>query len=1164
MPQLAIGLVGAVAFGEAFGTAATFLGVSAASWGFAAGSLLGSVLFPTVQKGQRTTEFQATGSTYGAGIPNLEGVKRLGAQLIDYSPVREVSQSQKVSIGASVQSFTYFQTLRFQICEAMPNGTLLQVYADKKLIIDLLKKPPTPPPAPGGVFGLVSNALIQQTKDYPYEYKVYTGAEDQQPSPWLEAIHGMGNVQPYRGTFDVEFKDFPLSNFGNRIPQFEFVVCSEPQSAIDATIVDPVYADSAGAPHHEADWVWRNPQDPYFYVMTDSPTPGAKAFAKYGAFSATLSAVNQSVLITGRQPGDNGFYPGDGAWGYTMAPFAAPGGDELIVMFQNAFGARFIALDKDSLAVRGWSASSWRPLHVITQFDYPAASLGGDMIAAVSPSGAVFPLGGNIAFWNRTYGSFYFAEFGAMGDAVPPASGMCGNFDDAGLYYLGCADGSIVQYRLTASSGGIQVDKLITRQPFNDGVGIEAMPFNPDTEEFYLFYSNGRFVRWNPSAGVTSAAMHYTHTGTGSFGRTGLIADKLGWRTDDNFVTIAPGTNGRVYLFNASTGTETSHTTDYWGEGGTGHASGQYDPLTETIWTTRAIAGLAILSPNLATAVEIPLADALSRLYARVGIDPSLYDSSGLAQTFHGFSIDQPTAVKDIIGQYQDFLFFDIADTGALLKGVTRGGSSLFTFADADLGGASASSAQSDRLTTTTGMDKDIPQEVDLTYSDPDRDYQSGNALWRRPENTQSSVTNAGFSTPAVMTKGEATAVCMKKLAELWAGRDSYQHAALVPYVIAEPADPVTISRNGKTFEAVLTSVTITPDLVMAFEAVSCFGKLYLMTATGSDSTFVPQRVALIAPPEIEVMDTSLLRQSDDSPGNYATVGPAIPDAIWVGGTAQKSADDVSWGDIAKFGQAPTWGKTQTVLADCPRWTVWDRSSIATVRLESGSLTSMNEDALVDDPSVNLFLIGDELVQGASCLQVDTDLWSVSTFLRGRLGTEAFVTGHGIGDRFIAINSEWVASIPYPASEIASLRYYRAINGSASPISPVRRVTQVTRRLMPRAPYFVRGARGMGGDLTVVWTRRSRVPGRQLWDSPLFEASESYEVDVLDGGGGVKRTITATASAGGSVVTPLSQTVLYTAADQTADFGSLQANVSLKIYQLNGTLGRGWAELRAA
>lgn len=61
------------------------------------------------------------------------------------------------------------------------------------------------------------------------------------------------------------------------------------------------------------------------------------------------------------------------------------------------------------------------------------------------------------------------------------------------------------------------------------------------------------------------------------------------------------------------------------------------------------------------------------------------------------------------------------------------------------------------------------------------------------------------------------------------------------------------------------------------------------------------------------------------------------------------------------------------------------------------------------------------------------------------------------------------------------------------------------------------------------------------------EEQERYEIDILDGAV-VRRTLTS--------ATP---TVIYTAAQQTADFGAPQATVTVAIHQMSATYGRGAA-----
>lgn len=67
-------------------------------------------------------------------------------------------------------------------------------------------------------------------------------------------------------------------------------------------------------------------------------------------------------------------------------------------------------------------------------------------------------------------------------------------------------------------------------------------------------------------------------------------------------------------------------------------------------------------------------------------------------------------------------------------------------------------------------------------------------------------------------------------------------------------------------------------------------------------------------------------------------------------------------------------------------------------------------------------------------------------------------------------------------------------------------------------------------------------------DISNYEATEAYEIDILNGDT-VVRTLTATTTIA----------TYSSAADQTADFGAAQSVLSIAVYQINSTIGRGYA-----
>ena len=103
--------------------------------------------------------------------------------------------------------------------------------------------------------------------------------------------------------------------------------------------------------------------------------------------------------------------------------------------------------------------------------------------------------------------------------------------------------------------------------------------------------------------------------------------------------------------------------------------------------------------------------------------------------------------------------------------------------------------------------------------------------------------------------------------------------------------------------------------------------------------------------------------------------------------------------------------------------------------------------------------------------------------------------------------------------------------------------------LEPLSPVAANGVRDGSGNFTGSFYRRSRLSS-SWWSTgvpaPVGETTEAYEIDVMSGST-VKRTI--------SVSTP---TFSYSAADQTTDFGSVQASITFRIYQLSEIVGRGY------
>ena len=746
---------------------------------------------------------------------------------------------------------------------------------------------------------------------------------------------------------------------------------------------------------------------------------------------------------------------------------------------------------------------------------------------------------------------------------------------------------------------------------------IMALTYVPSTEEFLCWYYDLRstvghgsydehvFVRFDIGSRTGSAMMPYTPASapppseTNNYyswnDRSGTTQDNP-WFAQGNPVRAVLGFN----LLNAETGAEKWYPMiEHWGAESADPAKRAgnvmlcaYDPSIHGIWAARwadpsaasqpdsdpsndwtpstapiGNQGLGVYFLDRAGAQGGALSYILDDLAARGGNASADRDFSAQDQTVLGFQVNSRQPARSVIEMLTPAYFFDIVESDWKLLGVNRGGTVTQVIPDRLLGAAGPGGDHTDRLTVERTADRELPASIDFSYIDQARDYATGNQPYVRPATVQRSEQAIQIALPVVMTADAAFRAARAIIGEAWAARETFKGSTWLNALGMDPTDVIAFERRGREIEAKVTRATLGANWVIDVEAVGHDRWVYQVLAGDGDEDgptsdipsggggYVPGTVKPTSPATVLVLDTGLLRQQDDSPGLYVTAAPSVAGGLWSGAVIEASSDGVTYEAVAETSGTPPAGTAMDALADNPRWTTWDRTSTVQVRLTGGVLVNETEARLIAGNGVNLMLLGDELIQFATATQLSPGVWELSTLLRGLLGTDWAVGGHVAGERAVLIDPEWVRSVDLVASEIDAARFYRAQSGSR--LTPAGApVVQTSRRLMPWAPYAIKGTRA-GDDLTGTFIRRSRAPGPAQWMSPLFETAAVFEVDVMDGAV-VMRTITATASPNGSAVDAAGFSFLYDAADQTADFGSPQAAVTVRIYQLNALRGRGF------
>ena len=156
-------------------------------------------------EGPRLESFHIQTSRDGAPMPRVFGRARLSGQVIWASQVLETATTERAGGkgGPTLTNFSYSISFAVGLCE----GEILAI--DR----------------------IWANGTILPTANI--SMRVYKGGEDQAPDPIIQAIDGP-DVPAFNGTSYVVFEDFPLDEFGGRLPQLSFEVQRVPRLKNDA------------------------------------------------------------------------------------------------------------------------------------------------------------------------------------------------------------------------------------------------------------------------------------------------------------------------------------------------------------------------------------------------------------------------------------------------------------------------------------------------------------------------------------------------------------------------------------------------------------------------------------------------------------------------------------------------------------------------------------------------------------------------------------------------------------------------------------------------------------------------------------------------------------------------------------------------------------------
>lgn len=566
------------------------------------------------------------------------------------------------------------------------------------------------------------------------------------------------------------------------------------------------------------------------------------------------------------------------------------------------------------------------------------------------------------------------------------------------------------------------------------------------------------------------------------------------------------------------------------------------------------------------SAEAVPLSQIVTDICVDCGLEESDIDVSELTDLVHGYArteqADGVATLEPLMVAYA----FDCVESDWMLKFKKRK-----TAADLYLGSEilAAHEIGQDMPSTadvTQLQEVELPVETTVNYVAPSIQYQQGTqSFWREISQSRNKITQ---DLPIAMGAEKAREIAIRLMNLAWVERTAIAFKLDNAYLQLDPCDVVNVEFAEGAFLVRLTKTSYGPPGIIECEGIAIRSP-YL------SGTVAPGQIGIYDPPDgnagwpddvngapdesmpvssrsqAMLLNTPMLREEDDSAGFYYAL-QAVGGNTWRGGSLYKSYDmGASFSRLSSVSTQATAGAVATPVQGTTS-TLFDYTDSITVVLDYGTLASDTADNVLNWSNVAAYGQDGrwEIIQWLNAELIAESTYRLTGLLRGRLGTQWAMASHALYDDFVVLNMASIRSISEPLSEVGVGRIYSAVSfGQALEEGIQAGFTDTGERLKPFPPVHPAGERDESGDLIIDWVRSSRVDNvwRDYADVALGESSELYELDVLSGDGStVLRTISSS-----------SPSATYTAAQQSADFGTPPETVTVRIYQLSSAVGRG-------
>lgn len=552
---------------------------------------------------------------------------------------------------------------------------------------------------------------------------------------------------------------------------------------------------------------------------------------------------------------------------------------------------------------------------------------------------------------------------------------------------------------------------------------------------------------------------------------------------------------------------------------------------------------------NLGLNAEKRVSDICENEFKLAGFESDFYDLSGIAEKKTiGYRVSGPSSARGALSPLMAAYLFDFVEIGYKLHAVQRGGSAVYALSPDDFCLQNDGTCiKSDDNTGAT-----MPTRMSVNYIDWMREYDPNTQYADYPSSANNMVSK---DIPVVLNPSEAIGLAGVFISVAWEEKKKFNFLLTQKYLQLRVSNIIKIPFNDGMIDVRIDSISCSAEQVLTIDASRTSAYAYEFNGDGASGLSPPATVIVAMPdPNPVVLDIPMINERQDFYGIVSAVYQRPP---FKRSVLMLSADGGrSYNEIGRF-------SGPGVIGQC----IGDM-----LAAHDGLVSQYNGELRVDSILAGEFysVTRDEMMTGKNyvaygapgrweimCYVTATPINNgtgvlLSNFIRGMFGTEQYTGTHSVIDYVVLLDYERNIFAPLPLQSVGLSWPIIAVNvgsnveqGVLADPSPYQAVN-----LKPLAvvhPLLVLS----GNNWSIDFDPRTRYQSSK-WTTGAGENTDtiSYEIDIIKSGTAVRTLSSAT------------KPIIYSSAEQIADFGSNQTTLTVDIYQISQRVGRGY-KLRA-